>query len=92
MPEAIIRVYSGGRFMINIFLSALTALIVLAVGLSCFYFGFTFCKELKTDTTVEKEVKETTEEQKRLMQGWSNIINHSMRHKTRTENDKGGDF
>lgn len=78
--------------MINIFLSALTALIVLAVGLSCFYFGFTFCKELKTDTTAEKEAKETTEEQKKLIQGWSNIINHSMRHKDVSNKDKGGDF
>lgn len=66
--------------MINIFLGAATALIIVLIGAGCFYLGIGTAEMINKPNTAQGE-KEQTEEEKKRVEGLNNIINHAMRHK-----------
>ena len=64
--------------MVEILLGTSTMLTVLLIGIISFWFGYRFSQLNKRAEQVEK--KEPTEEQKRVAEGFANILNHTYRH------------
>ena len=66
--------------MINIFLGAATALIIVLIGGGCFYFGIRTAEMINKPEQAQCE-KEQTEEEKKRVEGLNNMLNHALRHK-----------
>lgn len=72
--------------MASIFLGAATALIVILIGGGAFYVGYKVGRNnTQIPTERENTNKDLTEEQKRVAEGFSNMLNYANRH------NKGGD-
>lgn len=72
--------------MASILMGTTTALIVILICGGAFYVGYKVgCKNTQMPTEREKTSKDLTEEQKRVAEGFSNMLNYANRH------NKGGD-
>ena len=68
--------------MASILMGTTTALIVILICGGSFYIGYRFgCINSKNAPQEEKTRAEMTEEQKRLVEGFTNILNHANRHR-----------
>ena len=68
--------------MASILMGTTTALIVILIGGGSFYMGYRVgCVNSKNIPQEEKTKAELTEEQKRIAEGFNNILNHANRHK-----------
>ena len=72
----------GGKYMASVLMGATTALIVFLVGCSTFYIGYRLGSANSQNIPQETKTKaELTEEQKRVAEGFNNMLNYANRHK-----------
>ena len=72
----------GGRHVESILMGTTTALIVLLIGGGAFYTGYRVgCVNSQNDPQEEKTKTELSEEQKRVAEGFNNMLNYANRHK-----------
>lgn len=64
--------------MVEILLGTTSVLTVIIISIISFWFGYRFGELSKKTEQVER--KEPTEEQKRVAEGFANILNHTYRH------------
>ena len=64
--------------MVNILLGTSTMLTVLLIAIISFWFGYRFCELNKKAEQATK--KEPTDEQKRVAEGFNNLLNYANRH------------
>lgn len=67
--------------MASILMGTTTALIVILIGGGSFYAGYKVgASNRKTEVQEEKTKTELTEEQKRVAEGFTNMLNYANRH------------
>lgn len=64
--------------MASILMGTLTSMIMLIIGGGCFLMGYRVC-EMKPAPD-EKHDTQPTEEQKRMAEGFTNLLNYANRH------------
>ena len=64
--------------MVEILLGTTSVLTVIIISIISFWFGYRFGELSKKTEQVEK--KEPTEEQKRVAEGFNNLLNYANRH------------